>query len=557
MRNIKLNKEQKEVVFSDFNASKIISAPPGAGKTTIMAKRISFLINRGYIKHPYKILALTFSKAAANEMQKKIFDEMNFSKNLFHVTTFHGFCFNVLKAYGNYVGLQNSFKIYFFKNDDSNVMLIRAFQHFKLNKSEREKFLDWKFNYILKCENNFEKNLNNKFLRVLKYYYSLLIENNLMDFEGLLIFTYKLFRNNDKILEYFRSPFKTILVDEFQDTNSLQFKILDLLVNGNEKSNKKTVFIFTDPKQSIYGFQGADFKNHDSAIKNFNCQPLKLKECHRFENKAIEQLSKSIDKFIEENTVDDSELFINENLPKYYIFDSYQKETEFLINEISRFKDEGIQYENICVLAPTKRNLNNLIQRMKQLNFENFIFINDYKDKWDYQIKRLTNLVDKCDLKKYLNLFDLFFSNLSMHAYFKEVILKESQKFDRKYSNLEIMDRLSSFINYMVLNYDNFFKNNNFLKNKIFLSTIHGSKGLQFDVSFVCGLNSKSIPFYLICKNCHKLNGALDENSLKLLNVAVSRSKKCLYLTSINNSVTHETCILKPFYKYLDIRLKI
>ena len=111
MENIKLNDEQKEVVFSDFNTSKIISAPPGAGKTTIMAKRIGFLINQGYIKHPYKILALTFSTAAANEMKKKISDEMRFSKDLFHITTFHGFCFDVLNDYGNYIGLNRNFEM--------------------------------------------------------------------------------------------------------------------------------------------------------------------------------------------------------------------------------------------------------------------------------------------------------------------------------------------------------------------------------------------------------------------------------------------------------------
>ena len=106
----------------------------------------------------------------------------------------------------------------------------------------------------------------------------------------------------------------------------------------------------------------------------------------------------------------------------------------------------------------------------------------------------------------------------------------------------------------MLLNYDNFFKNNYFLKNKIFLSTIHGSKGLQFDVSFICGLNNGSIPFYKICqKNCYKLGGVLSEDSLKLLNVAVSRSKKYLYLSSIHDFLTHETCILNPFYKYLEI----
>lgn len=544
MDNIKLNNEQKEVVFSDFNSSKIISAPPGAGKTTIMAKRINFLINQGYIKHPYKILALTFSNAAANEMKKKISDEMRHSKNLFHITTFHGFCFNVIKAYGNYIGLDRNFKIYTFTNE--NQILTHAFKHFNLN--YKDKFKNWKLNYVLKCQ----KSDNEKFLKVLKYYYSILIKNNMIDYDGLLIYTYKLFKNNNKILEYYKAPFKTILVDEFQDTNTLQFKILEFLVNGNE-NNKKNIFIFTDPKQSIYGFQGANYKNHDLAIKNFNCKQIKLTKCHRFENKSIEQLSKSISDYIEENSDDNSKLYLTENLPKYFIFDEKDKEYEFIINKIAFLKDNGIKYENICILSPSRNSLIKIIRTMKRLKFKNFIFINDYKNKWDKQINRLNKLFDN-DLNEYSNLYDLILYKLEIHEYFKDVLLKESEKIDREYHKLEIKDRLSNFINHRVLNYDNFFKNNNFLKNKVFLSTIHGSKGLQFDVSFVCDLNNGSIPFYTYCqRNCYEKNGTINEESLKLLNVAVSRSKKHLYLSSTHNNRTHETCILKPFYKYLEI----
>ena len=548
MDNFKLNEEQKEVIYSDLNTSKIISAPPGAGKTTLIAKRISFLINHHHIKNPYKILALTFSNAASNEMKKKISDEMKLSKNLFYITTFHGFCFNVIKAYGDYIGLNKNFKIYTFRNKHNNPRLEHAFDHFGLNRNEREKFNEWKINYVLKCK----KNNNEKFLSILKYYYSFLIENNMIDYDGLLIYTYKLFKNNDKILEYYRSPFKIILVDEFQDTNSLQFKILDLLVNGNSK-NKKNIFIFTDPKQSIYAFQGANYNNHPLAIKNFNSQELKLTECHRFKNKAIEQLSKSISNYIDKKTDDNSKIKITENLPKYFIFKTNNDEYEFIINEINKLNKNGIKYENICILAPTKKTLYELIGKMEQLKFKNFIFINDYKNKWDSQIARLNHL-SKTDLNNYSNLYSLISSNLKMNKDFKNLILKESKNTDKKYSNLEIKDKLSNFINHMALNYDTFIKNNNFLKDKVFLSTIHGSKGLQFDVSFICGLNSNSIPSYRDCaNNCYEKTGELNKASLNLLNVAVSRSKNHLYLTSTHDYKTHETCILKPFYRYLKL----
>lgn len=547
MENIKLNDEQKEVVFSDFNTSKIISAPPGAGKTTIMAKRIGFLINQGYIKHPHKILALTFSKAAANEMKKKISEEMRVSKDLFHVTTFHGFCFDVLKAYGNYIGLNRNFEMYTFDNK-YNPRLEHAFKRFSLTYDKKE-YDKWKLNYILRCGKNYNKN----FLRVLKYYYSFLIDNNMMDFDGLLIYTYKLFKNHNNILEYYRSPFKTILVDEFQDTNSLQFKILNLLVNGDTINNKKNVFIFTDLKQSIYGFQGADYKNHERAIKNFNCKEAKLTECHRFENKAIEQLSKSIRNYIDGNKEDDSELTIKENLPKYLIFNKNKDEYEFIINKINELNNNGVKYENMCILAPSGPILKDLIHRMKRLKFKNFIFIKEYNDKWDAEITQLKNLSKK-DLSEYSSLYELVNSNLNNKDYFKNIILKESKKIDRTYPALDTMDRLSNLINHMVLNEDSFIKNNNYLKDKVFLSTIHGSKGLQFDINFVCRLNKNSIPFYDECRdNCYKKTGTLNEESLNLLNVAVSRSKKQLYLTSTHNLTTHETCILKPFYRYLEI----
>jgi len=547
MANIKLNDEQKDVVFSDFNTSKIISAPPGAGKTTIMAKRIGFLINQGYIKHPYKILALTFSKAAANEMKKKISDEMKFSKDLFHITTFHGFCFDVLNAYGNYIGLNSNFEIYTF-DKKYNPRLEHAFEHFRLNYNDKE-FKEWRLNYILKCKKNNNENL----LNVLKYYYYLLIKNNMIDFDGLLIYTYKLFKNHDNILEYYRSPFKIILVDEFQDTNSLQFKILDLLINGNAKNNKKNVFIFTDPKQSIYRFQGANYKNHELAIKNFNCEELKLIECHRFENKAIEQLSKSISNYIDRNNENNTKLNINKRLPRYFIFNKNKDEYEFIINKINELNNNGVKYENMCILAPSGPILKDLIHRMKRLKFKNFIFIKEYNDKWDAEITQLKNLSKK-DLSEYSSLYELVNSNLNNKDYFKNIILKESKKIDRTYPALDTMDRLSNLINHMVLNEDSFIKNNNYLKDKVFLSTIHGSKGLQFDINFVCGLNKNSIPFYDECRdNCYKKTGTLNEESLNLLNVAVSRSKKQLYLTSTHNLTTHETCILKPFYRYLEI----
>ena len=113
-------------------------------------------------------------------------------------------------------------------------------------------------------------------------------------------------------------------------------------------------------------------------------------------------------------------------------------------------------YENICVLAPTKK-LREFNSKDESIELWEFHIISDYKDNWENQILRLNNLIDKSDLDKYSNLHNLFIFNLSMHEYFKEVLLKESLKFDKKYSNLEIKDRLSSFINYMVLNYDNFF----------------------------------------------------------------------------------------------------
>lgn len=203
-----------------------------------------------------------------------------------------------------------------------------------------------------------------------------------------------------------------------------------------------------------------------------------------------------------------------------------------------------------------KKTLYELIGKMEQLKFKNFIFINDYKNKWDSQIARLNHL-SKTDLNNYSNLHSLISSNLKMNKDFKNLILKESKNTDKKYSNLEIKDKLSNFINHMTLNYDTFIKNNNFLKDKVFLSTIHGSKGLQFDVSFTCGLNSNSIPSYRDCaNNCYEKTGELKKESLNLLNVAVSRSKNHLYLTSTHDHKTHETCILKPFYRYLKLSSK-
>ena len=278
MSIITLDEIQRKLVYHPLNHSFLIISPPGFGKTTIMAKRIQYLIENKKINPPYKILGLTFSNAAANEMIKKIKEEIGNIRKKVDIFNFHAFGYKLLKQYGNMIGLNSKFDI---MSEDDDRHELTSFLREKLinpkdlNQIYDKRYNDWKRENILKLETNIHDLMYDDIFREYQNYLeNFQKKNKCITFDYILKMTIQIFEKYPQVLEHYRSKYKYILVDEFQDTNNLQYKILKLLANGLDSTQprlkKIDIFILIDPFQAIYLFQGADPKGFNKLIEDFN-----------------------------------------------------------------------------------------------------------------------------------------------------------------------------------------------------------------------------------------------------------------------------------------------
>lgn len=564
---VNLDKFQRSAAYALPNKSILVKAPPGAGKTLVMAKRIEFLIRINAIKKPFKILGLTFSNAAADEMRKRVTKEVPAAKGLVHITNFHSFAYSILKAYGNCIDIQRNFSIISEFNSEKimkeKLGILKFYGLSKYNSKRKRaealfySYKNWKTERILKLNDFEDKSYDEKFEKTLIEFRKELKLLNCLDFDHILYYAYKLLKNNPSVLSYYKSVFKYILVDEFQDTNPLQFKLLEILAEKNDLNQFNTpVFILSDPNQGIYEFQGADTRNIDQALKSFNCDIIKLNGEYRFNSQGIKILKDAISIFIENKKLLLSPL--PKNRPIYSCWNRKIDEAKYLIEKIEELKKEKIKLHEIAILSPMGANLEKLREGLKS---EEYIFIPDFKGS---EIE-----------KKYLILFDELNDISNSKGNLEEtikiacenngidinddiisILIEIAQTFDKRYSG-DLTEKIGLFINEILLeiNWGELLRRK--IKNKLFLSTIHSAKGLEFERVFVCGLESGSLPFFPICNKCH---GNLDESewiqSLKILNVGVSRAKDQLYLSSSNknnwNYDTHSSCVLNPFKYYFD-----
>ncbi len=245
----RLNEKQMEAVFTD-NRNVLILAGAGSGKTRTIISRIIYLLSEKKIS-PYNILALTFTNKACKEMSNRIYNTLGFVSGL-TIKTFHSFGAYLLRREYEAVDRKVTFQIY--DDDDSNKLLNELMKSFGVDKSERNSIRRWIATYKQNCE-EFPKNPDGLYLNIYKEYNKLLKLSNAFDFEDLIVYPVKIFEGSSLVLEKYASRYKYILVDEYQDTNYSQYKLLkSLAYNSN-------LMVVGDEDQSIYSFRGADVKN--------------------------------------------------------------------------------------------------------------------------------------------------------------------------------------------------------------------------------------------------------------------------------------------------------
>ena len=283
-----LNDEQK-LCAEATEGPVLVLAGAGSGKTRVLTHRIACLIQKGV--KPHEIIAITFTNKAAGEMRDRLIDMLGGIDGMW-VCTIHSMCNRILRKFIDRLGYNRSFSIY---SEDDRDRVIKRIISDMFGKEEADEGLlkDAKF-HISNAKNNFlspqqyalsgfDGNNFELICRIYDKYKDVLKSSNALDFDDLLIKTYQLFLNHNDVLEYFQDKFRYIHIDEFQDTNVIQYNLIKLMAkkHGN-------IFAVGDDDQSIYGWRGADVKNINRFIKDFDgTKVLKLERNYRSTKKIL------------------------------------------------------------------------------------------------------------------------------------------------------------------------------------------------------------------------------------------------------------------------------
>ncbi len=282
MENIlnKLNPQQYKAVVNN-DAPLLVLAGAGSGKTTLLTVKFAYLVRKENI-NPSKIFAVTFTNKAANEMKERIIKLTKSSGNLPWITTFHSFGSKVLRRFIDKLGYKQDFTIY---DDSDQKNFLKKIIKKELNLDEKKYpyqklayFINSLKNNAISPEKAHLANITDQnIINIYSYYQEKMKENNALDFGDLLYLTYNLFVSNKEVLDYFRHIFDYILVDEYQDTNEIQYKIIKLL-----SEPKRKICVVGDDDQSIYGWRGANIANILNFEKDFpEAKIIKLEENYR------------------------------------------------------------------------------------------------------------------------------------------------------------------------------------------------------------------------------------------------------------------------------------
>ncbi len=349
-----LNQQQQEAVYHT-EGPLLILAGAGSGKTRVLTHRVAYLIDEKNV-NPWNILAITFTNKAAGEMRERVNSLVAYGAESIWVSTFHSMCVRILRRYIDRIGFNTNFTIY--DSDDQKTLMKEVCRKLNVDtKAYKERML---LSVISSAKNNlirpeeFEEQVagdygRQKIAKVYWEYEKQLQANNALDFDDLLFKTVQLFQTQSEVLEYYQERFRYIMVDEYQDTNAVQFQLVSLLA-----SKYQNLCVVGDDDQSIYKFRGADIQN----ILNFervfpHTKVIKLEQNYR----STEHILNAANAVIQNNRGRKSKTLWTDNGPGEKIqcrqFDTAYSEAEFIADNICREVQEGKSYSDIAILYRT------------------------------------------------------------------------------------------------------------------------------------------------------------------------------------------------------------
>ncbi len=339
-----LNQEQK-LAATLGNESAVILAAAGSGKTSTLTCRIAYLhvIKEVQAHH---ILAVTFTNKAAKEMSQRLYKMGVDIKNMW-IGTFHGICNKILKYHYQEAGLKKSFTI--MDSSEQESFLKRVLRSNQIDpKSVNIKDLLHKINNYKEVGWRSSQLIQSKEKDMYAMYEKACIKENCVDFGELLLGCYELFKNHPIIADSYAEKFRHILVDEFQDTNELQYKWLAILSQYH-----KNVFAVGDDDQSIYSFRGAKPENMNLLKKDYQAKVIKIEKNYRSDAYILE----GANHLIQHNKNRQGKNLVPTHQAKNKIkyFDAFNDEEEsaFIAQEIKKIRRKNVAFKDMCILYRT------------------------------------------------------------------------------------------------------------------------------------------------------------------------------------------------------------
>lgn len=349
-----LNSQQKKALLKT-EGPLLILAGAGSGKTKVVTSKIAYLVQEKGV-YPSQILAITFTNKAAKEMQNRVANYLNQDVSSMWIGTFHAICVRILRQYIHLIGYERQFSIY--DRDDQLTLVKECMRELDINREmykERNvlsQLLNWK-NEGLTPEEVIRQNYSELYYRTVGEIYELYVkkcrENNALDFDDLLIKTVELLESQEEVREYFQARFEYIFVDEYQDTNHIQYLLIKLLAGS-----KPNLTVVGDNDQSIYKWRGADITNIQDFEKDFpNAEVILLEQNYRSTkpiltaaNAVIDYNSNRKDKNLWTERQDGSPV-------RYKEYRHNSEEEQGVIRKMIQLRDRGFKYSDMVVLYRT------------------------------------------------------------------------------------------------------------------------------------------------------------------------------------------------------------
>lgn len=407
-----LNREQREAVLHT-EGPLLILAGAGSGKTRVLTHRIAYMIREKQV-NPWNIMAITFTNKAAQEMRERVDKIVGMGSESIWVSTFHSSCVRILRRHIDLLGYENNFSIY--DSDDQKTLMKDICKKLNIDtKLYKEKMILGAISrakdeligpelYRMQAGSDFKLK---RIAQAYTEYQNQLKKNNALDFDDLIMKTVELFRIHPDVLANYQNRFRYIMVDEYQDTNTAQFKFISLLASAYEN-----LCVVGDDDQSIYKFRGANIGNILGFEQDFpNARVIKLEQNYR----STQNILNCANEVIKNNYGRKDKSLWTDNPQGEKIrlqqFQNGYEEAEFIADDISRAVRKGERtYQDCAILYRTNAQSRLFEEKFMMANIPykivggiNFYSRKEIKDVLAY-LKTVDNARDDVAVRRIINI---------------------------------------------------------------------------------------------------------------------------------------------------------